>query len=667
MPSVPQPGTIANLLGAFQEVVQTPQLVDQSTLTPIGSLGLLPSIKDYGAIGDGNSHPLSTRFGSLLAAKLVYPFVTALTQELDYAATQLATNIAGRPNGSGLIYATPGCYIIDTMVDVNNDGLTYFGFGPGFDFGPPTATKFRQRNQAMLPAIFGQSTYLSVSRNGCLFLNMQIDGNLANNTTTTSTAGVLPLGTVTVVSTLGFPASGSFWILTTFGAQQVAYTSKTSTQFLGCSGGGGTIVAGSTVWLNYTSGIQMTGTLVDVENVVCHDLYRGIAFQTPQVGIPAAGENHVRDCHIFDCWDYGVSKESDSSITNTTIGTCGFDENVNVPPNFWSGGIVSPGFGVRMAENHIYGCPRPIYCYYSDNCVITGNVFENNPGPPITFAGRGNNHTITGNWFGANSSGRGTFFPYNFAAVTFGPIDNAETALYNTVTGNHFSDTSGIVTQGFANGIAEPQGLGATTLNGAITNSATSIVVTSSAGFPAPNFGITIDDEAMLVTAVVGTTWTVTRNWNQPAASAVAHASGAPVAQLSADWNVYEGNNYAGVTGAPVLLSPGAIHTTTEWTQAVHLLTGTTYTTVMQDAQRQVAGNNAAAQTFTIPTHASVPYPIGASIAFTQMGAGKLSLAAAGGVTFHSPAGLVGCAAQYATIQAKQTSQDTWVLSGDLG
>lgn len=52
----------------------------------------------------------------------------------------------------------------------------------------------------------------------------------------------------------------------------------------------------------------------------------------------------------------------------------------------------------------------------------------------------------------------------------------------------------------------------ATTLNGAINNSTTSITVTSGTGAPEANFRIRIDDELMLVTSTGGgTNWTVTR------------------------------------------------------------------------------------------------------------------------------------------------------------
>jgi hypothetical protein len=56
--------------------------------------------KTYGAICDGGSHPLSGSYGSLAAAQAVYPFVTSLTQQIDYAALKLASNTALGVDGS---------------------------------------------------------------------------------------------------------------------------------------------------------------------------------------------------------------------------------------------------------------------------------------------------------------------------------------------------------------------------------------------------------------------------------------------------------------------------------------------------------------------------------------------------------------------------------------
>ncbi len=76
----------------------------------------------FNAIGDGTSHPLSERFASLGAAQAVYPFVTGLTQQIDYAAIQLAINTAQGnipptyPAG-GSVFVPTGAFMIDTMLN----------------------------------------------------------------------------------------------------------------------------------------------------------------------------------------------------------------------------------------------------------------------------------------------------------------------------------------------------------------------------------------------------------------------------------------------------------------------------------------------------------------------------------------------------------------------
>jgi hypothetical protein len=71
-----------------------------------------------------------------------------------------------------------------------------------------------------------------------------------------------------------------------------------------------------------------------------------------------------------------------------------------------------------------------------------------------------------------------------------------------------------------------------TTLNGAITNSATSLTVASATGFPnAAQYRILIDAEILLVSAGAGsTTWTVTRGVE--GSTAVAHSNGAVVTHV---------------------------------------------------------------------------------------------------------------------------------------
>ncbi len=54
-----------------------------------GSNGIVTPYQ-FGAIGDGGSHPLSTVYATLPAAQAVYSFATSLTQQIDYCAVQKA-------------------------------------------------------------------------------------------------------------------------------------------------------------------------------------------------------------------------------------------------------------------------------------------------------------------------------------------------------------------------------------------------------------------------------------------------------------------------------------------------------------------------------------------------------------------------------------------------
>lgn len=52
------------------------------------------SAKRFGAFADGTSHPLSSVYGSLAAAQVVYPHAVALSDEIDWCAWQAANNLA---------------------------------------------------------------------------------------------------------------------------------------------------------------------------------------------------------------------------------------------------------------------------------------------------------------------------------------------------------------------------------------------------------------------------------------------------------------------------------------------------------------------------------------------------------------------------------------------
>lgn len=65
--------------------------------------------RDFGAICDGVSHPLSSRYGSLAAAQAVYPAATALSDEIDWAAAQLAIDQRAATGGGRVEIGSGTC------------------------------------------------------------------------------------------------------------------------------------------------------------------------------------------------------------------------------------------------------------------------------------------------------------------------------------------------------------------------------------------------------------------------------------------------------------------------------------------------------------------------------------------------------------------------------
>jgi hypothetical protein len=98
---------------------------------------------------------------------------------------------------------------------------------------------------------------------------------------------------------------------------------------------------------------------------------------------------------------------------------------------------------------------------------------------------------------------------------------------------------------------------------------------------------------------------------------------------------------------------------------ATNAQTGTTYTTVLADQGKVVELSNAASITLTVPTNASVAYPVGTTINLLQTGAGQVTVAGAGGVTVNATPGLK-LRAQWSSATLIKRAENTWVLVGDL-
>jgi hypothetical protein len=100
--------------------------------------------------------------------------------------------------------------------------------------------------------------------------------------------------------------------------------------------------------------------------------------------------------------------------------------------------------------------------------------------------------------------------------------------------------------------------------------------------------------------------------------------------------------------------------------------TGTTYTFILTDANNElITASNASAQTYSIPTNASVAFPIGCQINIIQIGAGQVTInAVTSGTTTVLSTGAAPAApklrAQYSSATCVKVGTDSWYVIGDI-
>lgn len=106
--------------------------------------------------------------------------------------------------------------------------------------------------------------------------------------------------------------------------------------------------------------------------------------------------------------------------------------------------------------------------------------------------------------------------------------------------------------------------------------------------------------------------------------------------------------------------------------QQLNPQTGTTYSFVVSDNQKLVTASNILPQTYTIPTHSSQPFPVGAQIDLIQLGSGNVTFAAATNVTLRSKGNFKTVNGAYTGVTLKKISntgpggEGEWVLMGNL-
>jgi len=94
-------------------------------------------------------------------------------------------------------------------------------------------------------------------------------------------------------------------------------------------------------------------------------------------------------------------------------------------------------------------------------------------------------------------------------------------------------------------------------------------------------------------------------------------------------------------------------------------LSASSYTLVLADAGKIVEVENASANTITVPTNASVAFPINTVVNVVSSGTGQTTIAAPG-VTLLSYGAKTKLTGQYSMATLIKKSTDTWWLAGDL-
>jgi hypothetical protein len=120
----------------------------------------------------------------------------------------------------------------------------------------------------------------------------------------------------------------------------------------------------------------------------------------------------------------------------------------------------------------------------------------------------------------------------------------------------------------------------------------------------------------------------------------------------------------AGYTDTTQIATTAQVYDTVT-TVPANAQSSTSYTLVLTDAGKLITLSNSSAITLTIPTNASVAFPLNTRIDLVQIGAGQVTVGGAG-VTIRSSGSKLKLTGQYSGATLWKNATDEWYLIGDI-
>ena len=375
---------------------------------------------------------------------------------------------------------------------------------------------------------------------------------------------------------------------------------------------------------------------------------------TPALGTPSAlvGTNITGTATAFTASNVTTNANLTGDVTS--VGNATTLTNAPVIAKVLTG--YTSGAGTVAATDSILQAIQKLNGNDATNANLTGGVTSvGNAATVVTNANLIGVITSAGNTTSiANQTGTGTTF-----------VVDTSPSLVTPLLG---TPTSGVLTN--CTGTAAGLTAGTVTTNANLTGMVTSVGNAASLGsFTSAQLATALTDETGSGAAVFATSPTlVTPLLGTPTSGVLTNCTGLPIAGGGTGAVTLAGASIATYTGTETLTNKTL--TAPIVTYSVNAQTTAAYVTVAADAGAIVTVSNASANTFKLPTNASVAYDIGSTITLIQIGAGLTTISAvtpgtttvlSTGATAASPT-----LGQYKSATCIKTATDAWYIIGAL-